>query len=504
MGFTTQFFLFVFFPVSAAGYFLAGKLEAYGPLAGFCKHCRVRDLALIALSLGFYGWACFDGIFQLSAYILAVYAAGRLIQGAARRRLVLPVFQRTESGTDCRAVWMLPAAGALLAAALFGALLCLFRYKYLNFAVETWNRVFRSGLEEKTLLAPLGISFITFSAISYLADIYRGKAPAGSFIDCALYLSFFPKVVSGPIVLWRDFQPQAAGRRTGLDGAVEGLNRIMTGFAKKLILADMFGACIAEMNAAAGVDALSAWGAVLLYMLQIYYDFAGYSDIAIGLARLFGFEFQENFNFPYRAASITEFWRRWHISLGAWFREYVYIPLGGSRQGLKRTLRNLAAVFVLTGVWHGAGWNYILWGAVNGAFVLLERIVWDRPLYRKTPGPLKWAAASFITMLCWELFRFQSLTELAAWLRIMLGLTRFDRLLYTWQHYFDFRMLFLTAVGILGATVLGGEQVRRAYGRFAASKAGFAVQEAGLLLLFALSILCMVNSAYSPFIYFQY
>lgn len=501
MGFTTQIFLFVFLPVSVGGYFICGWLETRGPLAAFFRRHRVRDLALTVLSMGFYGWACFDGIFQLAVYILAVRAAGQLILAVRPYRVLLPVV-RTYG--DERRICGVRAQVLVMAAASCAVLLCLFRYKYLDFAAEIWNRLFQKGVSGSSLLAPLGISFITFSAISYLADIYQEKAPAGSLLDCALYLSFFPKVVSGPIVLWRDFQPQGMGRRASLDRIVDGLNRIMTGFAKKLILADMFGACIEEIDAAAGVDALSAWGAVLLYMLQIYYDFAGYSDIAIGLAKLFGFEFRENFDFPYRARSITEFWRRWHISLGAWFREYVYIPLGGNRRGRGRTLWNLAVVFALTGVWHGAGWNYILWGAMNGAFVLLERVVRDRPLYRKTPGLLKWAGASFITMMCWELFRFQSLTELAAWLRIMLGLVRPDTLLFTWRYYFDFRMVFLVAVGILGATVLGGERVRRAYGRFAAAKAGFAVQEVGLLLLFVLSILCMVNSTYSPFIYFQY
>ena len=502
MGFTTQIFLFLFFPICIVAYLVVEWAERSGPLAGALKRCRAGDLVLIAFSLGFYMWTCFDDVFRLCLYILAVYGAGRCIQRSREKGFYLQVCRKGSAETPPR----LYLARVPLILSLCGLILLLVHFKYTGMLAQVWNSIFRGSMQPHAVLAPLGISFITFSAVSYLADIYSGKAPAGNLIDCALYLSFFPKVVSGPIVLWRDFQPQISERRTGLDRAVDGINRIMIGFAKKLILADMFGSCIAEIQSAAisGIDAVSAWGAVLLYMLQIYYDFAGYSDIAIGLAKLFGFDFRENFNFPYRSMSITEFWRRWHISLGTWFREYVYIPLGGSRQGMRRTLWNLAVVFALTGIWHGAGWNYILWGAVNGAFVLLERVIWNRSWYQKTPGAVKWGAASLITMMCWELFRFQSVSGVVSWLKIMLGITRFQEVLFTWQYFFDLRMVFLTAVGILGATVLGGPKVRAAYRSAVATKAGVAVQEAGLLVLFALSILCMVNSTYSPFIYFQY
>ncbi len=496
MGFTTQIFLFAFFPACAAGLVLDRLMGRFA----FWRRARLGDWMVAGFSLVFYGWAAFDGIFWLCSYILAVYAAARLFQAAGEWELVLPLRRKGR-------FLGVPLASALFFAAVCAVLLCLLRYKYLGFALGVWNGLTGSGAAAPDLAAPLGLSFLTFTAVSYLADVFRGLAPAGSLLDCALYISFFPKAVSGPIVLWKDFQPQITGRRAGLDDVCAGIERISIGFAKKLILADMFGAAIAEIDraaAAGGVDVPTAWLAVLLYMLQIYYDFAGYSDIAIGLGRLFGFRFKENFSFPYRSRSITEFWRRWHISLGSWFREYVYIPLGGSRRGLRRTLWNLAVVFALTGLWHGAGWNYILWGGINGFFVLLERVIRDKRWYQRIPDALKWAGTLFTALLFWELFRFKSVREAGHWLAVCLGLVRFESVSLTWRYFLDTRLVFLIAAGVLGAVVPDGVRLRNAWECLSEKPVGLALREAGILALFILSVLCMVNSAYSPFIYFQY
>lgn len=246
----------------------------------------------------------------------------------------------------------------------------------------------------KSLVAPLGISFLTFSAISYIVDIYRGNATSGSLIDCMLFLSFFPKIISGPIILWKDFQAQINNISISFNMNIEGINRIMIGFAKKVILADSFGVCL-NLISLTNVDRITAIGGVFLYMLQIYYDFSGYSDIAIGISYLLGFKVKENFNFPYRSISISEFWRRWHISLGTWFREYIYIPLGGSHGSLNKTLRNLAIVFALTGIWHGAGFNYILWGGINAIFAIAERLFRNNTYYIKTPKIIKYVITRF-------------------------------------------------------------------------------------------------------------
>lgn len=498
MGFTRPLFLFLFFPLAVAGITVCRCLEKRFSLL---LHLRLADWALVGGSLLFYGCAVFDGIYRLFLYALAIWAAGVAIGRLKAGHYVFPVFR--EKGTGVQVWRHIPWSLTALWISVILVLAWLFRFKYWNFVAPIWNAIFQSNLSASSSLAPLGISFITFSAVSYLVDIHRGLAPAGSFLDCLLYLTFFPKVVSGPIVLWRDFHPQIFGRRTDLEDAVVGVERIMIGFIKKVLLADLFFAGIAEVNFAgsrAGLDVPSAFLGIFLYMLEIYYDFAGYSDIAIGLGRLFGFRFQENFNFPYRSRSITEFWRRWHISLGTWFREYVYIPLGGSHQSLRRTLWNLGIVFALTGIWHGAGWNYILWGGINGFFVILERIVRDKNWYRKIPNILKWAGTMLVVMLFWELFRFQSLSALFQWLALVHG----GDIVFSWQYVLDRRLIFLIAVGVLGATVLGNECVQNVWRHAVETKPGLFLQESILLVLFFLAVITMVSSGYSPFIYFQY
>lgn len=475
MGFSTQIFIFAAFPICMVCFILTEWLHRKGP--GLFSWMRLRDWTLILFSLGFYGWACFDDMPKLVLYMLVVYVLGLLLERRRRK--------------------------AALAAAVTTILLCLIYYKYWDFLRQATCGVLGIGGSASRIAAPLGISFITFSAVSYLVDVYKGRCGAGSVTDCLLYLSFFPKVVSGPIVLWRDFAPQIPVRRADLDQTVQGMEHLMIGFAKKVLLADQFGACIAKIGGS-GVDVVTAWGAALLYMLQLYYDFAGYSDMAIGLCKLFGFEVKANFCFPYRSRSVSEFWRRWHISLGTWFREYVYFPLGGSRVPLGKNLRNLAVVFALTGIWHGAGWNYILWGCLNAVVVVAERLARDRKWYAAIPDWIKWAATMLFTLFCWELYRYQTVEQAARWIAIMFGLVRFDRVFYTWQYFFDAQILFLAAVGILGATVLGDERLRAWYGRVKATVWGYALQQVVLLVLFVLAVLFMVNSTYSPFIYFQY
>ncbi len=491
MAFTTQTFTFVFFPLCMAMYYVAIALQSKGKIGAFLAKCRLRDFALIGIGAVFYAWACFDDLFRFAVYIVIVYVLGLGIEMLRRD-------PHDEDGARHNRTGL----AVLLFAAIAFVVYVLVHFKYLELLADVWNWFFKDTVKGKTLIAPLGISFITFSAVSYLADIYMGKATAGSLIDCALYMSFFPKVVSGPIVLWRDFKEQVTVRRITIDNVSDGMSRVMIGFAKKLILADTFGACIATASSA--VDVPTAWGIGLLYMLQIYYDFSGYSDIALGLSKMMGFSFKENFNFPYLSCSITEFWRRWHISLGTWFREYIYFPLGGSRKGKTRALINVAIVFVLTGIWHGAGWTYMLWGAINGACNIFEKVVGDKKWYQKTPKILKWAATMAVTFFCWELFRFTDFTACKEWFKVMFGVTRFDSIPYSLSYYFDTRMIVLVVVAILGATVFGWPKVQAAYQKFLRKPWGYAVCQLVFVVLFAVAILFMVNSTYSPFIYFQY
>lgn len=322
MGFTAQTFLFIFLPLSIVAYLLCTRLHR--PL--------LNNILLALMSLAFYVFCGLHALVVFLGLIVFVYLMGVLIG-----------YARQAAGEKASRRWMALGAAALVA--------LLFLCKYLTFLLDTLSALLPLELSFDGFIIPAGLSFIVFESISYLVDISRGLATPGSPLDAFVFLSLFPKVISGPIVLWRDFQPQLAQRpEPDADDAVEGLRRIIIGYSKKAILADTFGDQIARIDGvllAGGVDTPTMWLRALLYFFQLYYDFSGYSDIAIGLCRVFGFSIKENFNFPYISTSITEFWRRWHISLGSWFREYVYFPLGGNRRG--NVYLNLFVVFPADG-----------------------------------------------------------------------------------------------------------------------------------------------------------
>lgn len=496
MAFTTQTFLFFFFPICMLVYYAAIAAEKIKPFSVFLKRIRLADLSLIAMGMIFYAWACFDDVLRLFVYILAVYAAGVWIYKTRVEGLFLTL--RGENGKEKKIRLSVPVLLLCVSVLLF----VLAEYKYGAAFVRIWNFIFRAELTATSVAAPLGISFLTFSAISYLADIAEGKAKAGSLIDCMLYLSFFPKVISGPIVLWRDFDG-GGERKIDLEGISQGALRIMSGFAKKLIIADTFGALISSATASA-IDTPTALGFALLYMLQIYYDFSGYSDIAIGLSSMLGFRLRENFDYPYLSCSVTEFWRRWHISLGTWFREYVYIPLGGNRRGKKRQILNILIVFLLTGLWHGVGFAFVAWGLIHGVCNAAERWMSNKAFYQKTPRFVKWFVTMTVLFFSWQLFRTGSITETKDYILLMLGVRKMENIPYTWQYYFDKRIVFLLIVSLLGATLLGLPRVRFLRERAENTKVGYIGKQLALLALFAISVLFMVNSTYNPFLYFQF
>lgn len=498
MAFTTQTFLFVFFPIFCILYIVINLLGNVLKLKPFFKRFRFLDLLLIGFSLIFYSWTCFDDVFRLCIYIIILHVLALYIQKS--RNTSYHICLKTEGAKQSKNIYV---AYIILFVSVIYLVGVLIHFKYGALISNINNFLFKTTVESKSILAPLGISFITFSAISYLSDVYLGKAAAGNLIDCFLYITFFPKVVSGPIVLWRDFSKQINDRKITLSFSYEAVNRIMIGFAKKLILADTFGACIAGIPENC-LDIQSSWGVAVLYMLQIYYDFSGYSDIAIGISKLIGFEFYENFNFPYLSKSVSEFWRRWHISLGTWFKEYIYIPLGGSRKSRKRTVINLATIFVLTGVWHGAGWTYMLWGAINGFFVVVEHLIRDKKLYKNMPSIIKWIFTTVVTFFSWEFFRFTDFQKLLDWFKVMFGITRYNDISYTWQYYFDKRIIVFCIIGILGATIFGLPKVQKIYKDLRARKVGYIINQLVIFILFIISILFLINSVYSPFIYFQY
>lgn len=332
MGFTEITFMFVFMPISIIIYVLADRVF---------NNILVSNTIIAVLSLLFYFWANKKSLLVFAMIVILTYAAGCVAKTETKK-------DKSNRITK----YILTLVGILAF------------YKYITFISDWITSVINEEcFDAANIVVPIGLSFVIFSSISYIVDIYRGQADAGSLADCFIYLSFFPKLVAGPIVLWKDFESQLRYRVFSIKQISYGVDRIIIGYAKKAILADTFGYQLALINSSAidgGVDTLTMWLRGLLFFFQLYFDFSGYSDIAIGLCNIWGFSIKENFNYPYLSMSISEFWRRWHISLGTWFREYVYIPLGGNRQG--NVYIHLMIVFLLTGIWHGSSFNYIIWG----------------------------------------------------------------------------------------------------------------------------------------------
>lgn len=370
MVFASVPFLFVFLPAVLAAYFLCPR--------------RWHNAVLLVFSLFFYAWGEPVYILLMLCSITVSFLAGRALGRAhtpARRR-------------------------AVLSASVAYHLLTLGFFKYADFLIGTVNSLFGLSLPLLSLPLPIGISFYTFQTLSYIVDVYRGVcAPQRRWDWLAMYVSLFPQLIAGPIVRYQTVEQQIAHRTVSRAQCAEGVRRFTAGLVKKVLLANSIGLVFTQIlgNGALPQSVLAAWVAVAAYTFQIYFDFAGYSDMAIGLGKLFGFTFEENFNLPYLSRSITEFWRRWHISLGTWFRDYVYIPLGGNRCGWGRQLFNIAVVWLLTGLWHGASWNFVLWGAYYAVLLMVEKLGLLRVLAR-LPRMLQHAYALFFIVVGWALF----------------------------------------------------------------------------------------------------
>lgn len=370
MVFASVPFLFVFLPAVLAAYFLCPR--------------RWHNAVLLVFSLFFYAWGEPVYILLMLCSITVSFLAGRALG-------------RTHTPARRRAV---------LSASVAYHLLTLGFFKYADFLIGTVNSLFGLSLPLLSLPLPIGISFYTFQTLSYIVDVYRGVcAPQRRWDWLAMYVSLFPQLIAGPIVRYQTVEQQIAHRTISRAQCAEGVRRFTAGLVKKVLLANNIGLVFTQImgNGALPQSVLAAWVAVAAYTFQIYFDFAGYSDMAIGLGKLFGFTFEENFNLPYLSHSITEFWRRWHISLGTWFRDYVYIPLGGNRYGWGRQLFNIAVVWLLTGLWHGASWNFVLWGAYYAVLLMVEKLGLLRVL-ACLPRLLQHAYALFFIVVGWALF----------------------------------------------------------------------------------------------------
>ena len=383
-------------------------------------------------------------------------------------------------------------------------LLILGFFKYWGFFLDAISGVTGLKLTYPQLALPIGLSFYTFKNLSYILDIYMGKTePCKGFFPYAVYSTMFPHMTAGPIVRYTDISESISRRSINTTRLGAGAELFIKGLSKKVLLADNLSALYTTLQASGTTSFVGTWLAIGAYTLELYFDFSGYSDMAIGLGKMFGFEFQENFNYPYTAGSVQEFWHRWHISLSSWFRDYVYIPLGGNRKGAACTYRNLLIVFFLTGMWHGAGMAFILWGLYHGFFLILER-VWLGKKLEKLPGIVGWGYTVTAVFFGWILFRAENISLFFTYVRNMFVAHGGTILL---SAYLDSKMIFLIVMGVLFAGVLQKiyEKVRvHSAGKIPANGMVTVPRMIACMVIFWLSVAALVNNSYNPFIYFRF
>lgn len=490
MEFSSLYFLYLFLPLTLLVYFLVPGL-------------RLKNIILLAASLLFYAMGQPVYVLLLVGLSYANFAMARRIRPGKRNTLFLPVvvnlavlglFKYLDFFLSIFGITV--ADGGVMLAALRG----------ITNGLNSIGFAFRSP----TSALPLGLSFYAFQVISYVADVYRGKVKAErSFFNLLLYLSMFPKMMQGPIVRYEQVARQLMDRRTTPRAAFEGAQRFIIGLAKKVLLADYAGKVVASLSTGGGNGTfVGAWLAALMFMFQIYFDFSGYSDMAIGLGRIFGFRYCENFDLPYISTSITEFWRRWHMSLGSFFRDYVYIPLGGNRRGKARQILNLLAVWALTGLWHGASWNFVLWGLYFFVILAIEKQVGEKSM-RRVPYLLRRLGTMLLIIFGWNIFYYTDMTRLVQNFGVMFGLygAGFSNAQAGIQLTNNLPLLLLCAIGATSiprnlGSLFGGvcAQGGKKSGQIVYAAVSF-VFDAALL---ALSTIALVGSTYNAFLYFRF
>jgi alginate O-acetyltransferase complex protein AlgI len=476
MVFSSVSFLFFFLPVCLAGYAVVGK--------------RLRNAWLLLMSLLFYTWGGGALVTLLLASTVLHYAAGLLV--ASGHRTGNP--RRVRAGV---------IGSVTVSLAMLGY------FKYANFVVAQINSLGAhlgwGDIAWTSVVLPIGISFFTFQSMSYTLDLARNRVePMRNLLDFALFVALFPQLIAGPIVRYHEIADQLEHRRVGVDRFAEGALRFVHGLAKKVLIADAV-APIADAAFGAGganLSAAAAWIGVIAYTVQIYFDFSGYSDMAIGLGRLFGFEFPENFRRPYSAVSITDFWRRWHITLSNWFRDYLYIPLGGSRAGPGRTYLNLWIVFLLVGFWHGANWTFVVWGAYHGALLASERLFGQRPVDPAVAwAPLRRAVILLAVMVGWVVFRAPDIGAAVSYLGAMVGSGTAP--IDPFAGVFDIHGVIALTVGcasfLLPGSFVGGIAITRLRGA-----TGWTLRFAELFIAFPYTLVLVATGTFSPFLYYQF
>lgn len=466
MVFSSTIFLCVYLPLVLLGYYICPK--------------KGRNLFLLIASLVFYAWGEPKYVFLMIFSILVNYIFGRLMD--------------KNRGRQKRMKLML-----VLSVVIDIGLLSVF--KYTDFIITNVNAIFGSSFDLLKIALPIGISFYTFQAMSYTIDVYRNDVRVQkNLIDFGMYITMFPQLIAGPIVRYADVQDQLAERSVTTADFSEGVMRFVVGLGKKVLLANQMGAVWSEIYALGGdVSALMAWTGAIAYTFQIYFDFSGYSDMAIGLGRMFGFKFPENFRYPYQSVSITDFWRRWHITLSTWFKEYLYIPLGGNRCGLARQALNLLIVWSLTGFWHGAGWNFVMWGLYYFVILFIEKLFLLKAL-DKLPKLFRHVYALLLIVIGWVIFASDDVSVLLPYLGSMFGANGA-------VGGMDVYTLFTKAVLLIICCVASTELPKRLFLSATGAmneKAAFTIKSVMTIALLALSMVLLIGDSYNPFLYFRF
>lgn len=464
MVFSDSVFLFMFLPLTLAVYYAV-------PFA-------FKNTVLFLTGLLFYAWG--EPVYVLIMLLSTAidYCAGRLMD-------------RFDSNKNIRKATLL--VSVVMNLSLLGI------FKYGSFFIGSVNGIFGSAIPDPGLPLPIGISFFTFQSMSYTIDLYRRNIKVQkNFIDFAAFVTMFPQIVAGPIVRYEDVSAQLASRTVDFRSMSDGITRFVCGMCKKVLIANSIGALWTDVKAQdyASMPAATAWLGIAAFTLQIYFDFSGYSDMAIGLGKMLGFDFPENFRYPYNSKSVAEFWRRWHITLGDWFKSYVYFPLGGSRGSTAATIRNILIVWLLTGLWHGASWNFILWGLYYGVLIILEKFVFRR-LLERTPSALRHIPTMLAVVFGWVIFEITSPASELEFVKAMLGFGGSFANSFTLNALHNYAVTFIAAIAISTGIPL---KICKKLPEKRADTLSLVGEAAGMTACIA----CLVDSGYNPFLYFNF
>ena len=463
MLFTSIAFLYYFLPLTIIVYFIVPK--------------KCKNIILLIASLLFYFYGEPKYILLMIFEVLLAYFSMLIVSKSNNKLLYI------------------------LTIIIHILLLCIF--KYLNFFTSNINSIFNINLPLSNIILPIGISFYTFQIISYEIDVYKKRVNVQkNLLKLATYIFMFPQLIAGPIVRYSDIEHELDKRKHSFDNFSYGVERFMIGLFKKVLIANTLGELANILITSTDISILLYWIFAISYMLQIYFDFSGYSDIAIGLGRMFGFHFLENFNYPYMATSITDFWHRWHISLSSWFRDYIYIPLGGNRKGVKKQIRNILIVWLLTGLWHGANYTFIVWGLLFGIMLIIEKFILSKYL-KNTPYIIKRIYTLFIVLISFVIFRADNINEA---FNIIKGLFGFNTKVFSnsFTIYYLKSYFIILLLGIILSTPLLSNIITRLRKNNVLNKIINLFEPLLIILILVLVTACLIDNSYNPFLYFRF